>query len=102
MLWPASICCLLYTSTARKVVAHGPLWIYVAIAVGMDKAGTESPLMIVQGAGTYGSEDTTENEMKMCIRDRYGKDSSIMKENFFSSPFFHQKSQDVYKRQDNY
>ena len=43
--------------------AHGPMWIYVAIAVGMDKAGTESPFMIVQGAGTYGSEDTTENEM---------------------------------------
>ena len=42
---------------------HGPMWIYVAIAVGMDKAGTESPFMIVQGAGTYGSEDTTENEM---------------------------------------
>ena len=39
------------------------MWIYVAIAVGMDKAGTESPFMIVQGAGTYGSEDTTENEM---------------------------------------
>lgn len=39
------------TATARKVVAHGPMWIYVAIAVGMDKAGT------------YGSEDTTENEM---------------------------------------
>ena len=51
------------TATARKVVAHGPMWIYVAIAVGMDKAGTESPFMIVQGAGTYGSEDTTENEM---------------------------------------
>lgn len=32
------------TATARKVVAHGPMWIYVAIAVGMDKAGTESPL----------------------------------------------------------
>ena len=43
------------TATARKVVAHGPMWIYVAIAVGMDKAGTESPFMIVQGAGTYGS-----------------------------------------------
>ena len=39
------------TATARKVVAHGPMWIYVAIAVGMDKAGTESPFMIVQGAG---------------------------------------------------
>lgn len=51
------------TATARKVVAHGPMWIYVAIAIGMDKAGTESPFMIVQGAGTYGSEDTTENEM---------------------------------------
>ena len=39
------------------------MWIYVAIAVGMDQAGTESPFMIVQGAGTYGSEDTTEDEM---------------------------------------
>lgn len=51
------------TATARKVVAHGPMWIYVAIAIGMDKAGTESPFMIVQGAGTYGSENTTESEM---------------------------------------
>lgn len=51
------------TATARKVVAHGPVWIYVATAVGMDKEGTESPFMVVQGAGTYGSEDTTESEM---------------------------------------
>lgn len=26
------------TATARKVVAHGPMWIYVAIAVGMETA----------------------------------------------------------------
>jgi len=51
------------TATARKVVAHGPMWIYVAIAIGMDKAGTESPFMVVQSAGTYGSEETTESEM---------------------------------------
>ncbi len=49
--------------TARKVVAHGPVWIYVATAIGMDKEGTESPFMVIQGAGTYGSEDTTESEM---------------------------------------
>lgn len=49
--------------TARKVVAHGPVWIYVAIAIGMDKEGTESPFMVVEGAGTYGSDDTTESEM---------------------------------------
>ena len=47
------------TATARKVVAHGPMWIYVAIAVGMDKEGTESPFMVVQSAGTYGSEKRT-------------------------------------------
>ena len=51
------------TATARKVVAHGPMWIYVAIAVGMDKEGTESPFMVVQSAGTYGSEKTNESEM---------------------------------------
>lgn len=51
------------TATARKVVAHGPVWIYAATAIGMDKAGTESPFMVIQGAGTYGSEDTTESEM---------------------------------------
>lgn len=51
------------TATARKVVAHGPMWIYVATAIGMDKAGTESPFMVVQSAGTYGSESTTESEM---------------------------------------
>ena len=39
------------TATARKVVAHGPMWIYVAIAVGMDKEGTESPFMVVQRIG---------------------------------------------------
>lgn len=51
------------TATARKVVAHGPMWIYVATAIGMDKEGTESPFMVVQGAGTYGSETTDESEM---------------------------------------
>lgn len=51
------------TATARKVVAHGPVWIYVATAIGMDKEGTESPFMVVQSAGTYGSEDTNESEM---------------------------------------
>jgi len=51
------------TATARKVVAHGPMWIYVATAIGMDKEGTESPFMVVQGAGTYGSDSTTESEM---------------------------------------
>mgnify|MGYP000043157094 FL=1 len=42
------------------MVLCGFMW---TIAIGMDKAGTESPFMIVQGAGTYGSENTTESEM---------------------------------------
>lgn len=51
------------TTTRRKVTAHGPVWIYVAIAIGMDKEGSESPFMVIQSAGTYGSEDTNESEM---------------------------------------
>lgn len=51
------------TATSRKVAAHGPMWIYVATAIGMDKEGSESPFMVIQNAGSYGSESTTESEM---------------------------------------
>lgn len=50
-------------ATTRKVVAHGPMWVFVAIAIGMDHEGTESPFLIAQSAGTYGSESTDESEM---------------------------------------
>ena len=51
------------TATTRKVVAHGPMWIYVAIAIGMDKAGTRITFYDCSRSGTYGSENTTESEM---------------------------------------
>ena len=34
------------TATARKVVAHGPMWIYVAIAIGMDKTAIAPEMQI--------------------------------------------------------
>ncbi len=49
--------------TSRKVMAHGPIWVYAAIAIGMDKEGSESPIMVSQGIGSYGSDNTTESEM---------------------------------------
>lgn len=58
-------------ATARKVVAHGPVWVFAAIAVGMDHEGSESPFMVAQSAGTFGTEENDENDMighaKKCL-----------------------------------
>lgn len=56
---PGEICC----ETARVITAYGPTWIYAAIAIGMDREGAESPFLISQGIGSFGGENSNENDM---------------------------------------
>lgn len=49
--------------TGRKVLAHGPVWVWAAIAIGLPEEGSEAPYLVVQAADTYGSENTTESEI---------------------------------------
>lgn len=49
--------------TSRKVVAHGPIWVWTAIAVGLAKEGSERPYIVAEAADTYGDDATTESEM---------------------------------------
>ena len=49
--------------TGRKVLAHGPVWVWAAIAIGLPVEGSEAPYLVVEAADTYGSENTNESEM---------------------------------------
>lgn len=49
--------------TGRKVVAHGPVWIWAAIAVGFPEEGSEDPFIVVAAADTFGSDSSTESDM---------------------------------------
>ncbi len=49
--------------TARVITAYGPTWIYAAVVIGMDSEGSESPFLISQGIGSYGGDNSNENDM---------------------------------------
>lgn len=49
--------------TSRKIVAHGAIWLYAAIALGMDKKGTTTPIMVSQAVGSFGGDKTNESQM---------------------------------------
>lgn len=48
--------------TGRKVIAHGPVWVWAAIAVGFPAEGSEAPFLVVEAAGTFGEDSSTEND----------------------------------------
>lgn len=49
--------------TGRKVIAHGPVWVWAAIAVGYGPEGSEYPFLVIEAADTYGEESSNESEM---------------------------------------
>lgn len=50
-------------TTSKGVMARGPQWIWAAVAVGIPPEGSSFPHLVVEGAGIYGSFNTTEGEM---------------------------------------
>lgn len=56
--------------TGRKVLAHGPVWAWAAIAVGYAPEGSEYPFLVIEAADTFGSEGSNESEMIGFIEER--------------------------------
>ena len=50
-------------STGRKVIAHGPVWVWAAIAVGYATEGSEYPFLVIEAADTFGEESSNESDM---------------------------------------
>ncbi len=49
--------------TGRKVIAHGPVWVWAAIAVGYGPEGSEYPFLVIEAADTFGEESSDESDM---------------------------------------
>ena len=49
--------------TGRKVIAHGPVWVWAAIVVGLPVEGSEDPFIVVEAADTFGEDSSTESDI---------------------------------------
>lgn len=56
--------------TGRKVIAHGPVWVWAAIAVGYAAEGSEYPFLVIEAADTFGEESSDESDMIGFIEGR--------------------------------